>query len=292
MPELPEVETIKLGLEKLLIGKIIIKVIVSDNSLKSFPNNQFDVNKFMLNARIVALRRRAKILIIELSTAYSLVIHLKMTGQLVFVDGKYRFGAGHPNDSLVNRLPDNSTRISIKFKDEGVLYFNDQRKFGWIKLLPTTILNDKDFFRHHGPEPLQKNFTSYVFKNRLLKHKNTMLKAALLNQSIIAGIGNIYADESLWLAKLHPKSVISNLNDKDFVRLHRAILEVLNLSLRAGGSTDKNYVDAYGNKGNYLKFANVFRREGQLCPQCGEPIIKIRVASRGTHICLNCQILK
>ena len=128
MPELPEVETIKRGLEKLIIG-LKIKSVISDN-LKSFPNSENDIKTFLLNSKIEKIRRRAKVLMIDLSTNYTLVIHLKMTGQLVFVS-ETRFGGGHPTDSLINNLPDKSTRVIFEFKDGSKLYFNDQRKFGW-----------------------------------------------------------------------------------------------------------------------------------------------------------------
>ncbi len=290
MPELPEVETIRLGLDELIVGKTIDQVLVINPS--SFPNKSVEVDRYLIGASVEKLKRRAKILIIDLSTEYALVIHLKMTGQLVYVNHQHRFGAGHPNDSLVGSLPDKSTRVILHFDDNSTLFFNDQRKFGWVKILPKYLLTDTNFFKLYGPEPLQKKFNLATFKSQLLKHSKTSIKAALLNQSIIAGIGNIYADESLWLARIHPKSLIIDLTDDDVARLFKSIIAVLKLSLQKGGSTSRNYLNAKGNKGNYLKFANVYGREGQPCLNCGQPIIKIRVASRGTHICLKCQQLK
>jgi formamidopyrimidine-DNA glycosylase len=122
-----------------------------------------------------------------------------------------------------------------------------------------------------------------------MRRKNSNIKAVLLDQTVLAGVGNIYADESLWGAKIHPATLVSKVPKAKLVMLHNALRDVLHLSIEKGGSTDKNYVDAEGKKGSYLSFANVFRKEGQPCPRCGTEITKIRVASRGTHICPNCQ---
>jgi formamidopyrimidine-DNA glycosylase len=287
MPELPEVETVRKGLDRLIKGKIF-RSVNSDNP-KSFPNSKVDVDNFLLGSKVIAVRRRAKVLMIDFASGYTLVIHLKMTGQLVFV-GDERFGAGHPNDSLVSSLPDKSTHVEFFFTDDSKLYFNDQRKFGWVKLVPTEEVGNITFMKKLGPEPLEDDFTPAQFIERFKKRSRTSIKAALLDQSVIAGVGNIYADESLWGAKIHPSRIVGSITENELVNLYTEVRRVMNLSIEKGGSTDKNYVDAEGNKGSYLKFANVFRREGQSCPRCGSEIIKLRVAGRGTHICPECQI--
>ena len=256
---------------------------------KGFPNAPHDVQQFLIGAEVLEVTRRAKVLLIELSSKYSLVIHLKMTGQLVFRSDKTRFGAGHPNASLVGELPDKSTRVTLTFQDGSKLYFNDQRKFGWMRLLPTVEVPQIDFFQKVGPEPLADDFTWHLMRDRLLRRKNTNIKAALLDQSVIAGVGNIYADESLWGAKVHPTTPVRLLTDKNFKDLHKALVDVLKLSISKGGSTDQHYVDAEGKPGKYLTFANVFRREGLPCPRCGTIIEKTKVAGRGTHTCPHCQ---
>lgn len=290
MPELPEVETVKRGLSKLIINRKFASV--KYNNDKSFPNQPDDVNRFLIGAKVINVRRRAKILMIDLSTNYSLVIHLKMTGQLVYVDKTSRFGAGHPNDSLINNLPDKSTRVTFTFSDNSNLYFNDQRKFGWVKLIPTPEIINIDFMKRVGPEPLEDNFTAQEFAERFKRRSKTGIKAALLDQSVIAGVGNIYADESLWGAEIHPSTIVGSLSQSDFSRLYKEVRAVMNLSIEKGGSTNRNYVNAEGKKGSYMNFARVFRREGLSCPRCGTEIIKIRVAGRGTHICPHCQKLK
>ena len=290
MPELPEVETVRLGLSELLPGRVFAHV--THDTDKSFPNGQADVQSFLIGSSVSAVKRRAKVLLIELTSNYSLVIHLKMTGQLVFVSAETRFGAGHPNDSLVGNLPDKSTRVVFTFSDDSRLFFNDQRKFGWIRLMPTIDVPNIDFMRKVGPEPLADDFTALDFTERLFRRKNTSIKAALLDQSVIAGVGNIYADESLWGARIHPATVVRNVSNQKLQRLFTELQYVLNLAIQKGGSSDKNYVNAEGKKGSYLSFARVFRREGQACPRCGTTIAKLRVAGRGTHICPHCQVLR
>lgn len=309
MPELPEVETVRIGLARLLPGKVVATV--ESDWPKAFPNPAADVERFLLGGRVEAVKRRAKVLLIELSTQYSLVIHLKMTGQLVFVGPVVsklatganklgarlplpaeRFGAGHPNDSLIGELPDRSTRVTLSFTDGSRLFFNDQRKFGWMRLLPTPEVNNLDFFQKVGPEPLAADFSWEALRDRLLRRPNSTIKAVLLDQTVVAGIGNIYADESLWGAKIHPSTLVKDLTSGQCRRLYEELVFVLELAIEKGGSTDKNYVNAEGRRGSYLHFARVFRREGQDCPRCGAIIIKTRVAGRGTHLCPHCQVLK
>lgn len=286
MPELPEVETIRVGLEKLIIGKSIENI--THDWEKSFPNDPVVVSEFAIGSKIVAVNRRAKVLLIKLSSNYTFMIHLRMTGQIVYV-GNERFGAGHPNDSLINILPDKSTRVTIDFVDNSNLYFNDQRKFGWMKLLPNELVDQEPFMQKVGPEPLEIEFTDKIFISRVRRRANTSIKAAILDQTVLAGVGNIYADESLWGAKIHPATLVKNVSDTKLKKLHKEIIFVLNLSIEKGGSTDRNYVNAEGKKGSYIEFAKVFRRENQPCPRCNTAIIKTRVAGRGTHTCPECQ---
>jgi formamidopyrimidine-DNA glycosylase len=289
VPELPEVETVKLGLKKRIIGKTI-KAVDFDWP-KSFPNSPEDVKQFLIGNKIIAIRRRAKVLMIDLGSNYSLLIHLKMTGQLVYV-GADRFGAGHPNDSLVGSLPDRSTRVTMLFSDDSQLFFNDQRKFGWVKLVPTTAIKDLAFFQKVGPEPLPSDFTAQQFIPRVRRRANTSIKAAILDQTVLAGVGNIYADESLFVAKIHPARLVKNVRDDELTKLLEEIKAVMLLSIEKGGSSDRNYVNAEGKKGSYISFAKVFRKEDTPCQVCGTTIIKTKVATRGTHICPNCQRLK
>lgn len=286
MPELPEVETVRRGLQQLIIGKQIVSE--THDWPKGFPNTQADVDSFLIGATITAVRRRAKVLLVDLDTAYTLVIHLKMTGQIVF-RGDAVFGAGHPNDSLVGQLPDKSTRITLTFSDGSKLFFNDQRKFGWMKLYPGVEVPEIDFMKKVGPEPLEDSFTAEEFASRFARRKNTSIKAALLDQTVVAGVGNIYADESLWGAQIDPRRKVGDVTQAEFTKLYEELRYVMNLAIEKGGSTDKNYVNAEGKRGSYMDFARVFRREKLPCPRCGTTISKIKHAGRGTHLCETCQ---
>ena len=289
MPELPEVETVKRGLSTLIIEKVVKDV--TYDTLKSFPNVPAEIKKFLIGSEVRAVRRRAKVLLIDLSSGYSLMIHLKMTGQLVF-RGEENFGAGHPSGSLIGTLPDKSTRVTLQFKDGSQLFFNDQRKFGWMKLMPTVAIEKEPFMLKVGPEPLGDNFSPRQFAARFKRRARSSIKAALLDQTVIAGVGNIYADESLWGAKLHPATLTGQLTQAQLEKLYEEVRLVMNLSIEKGGSTDRNYVNAEGKKGSYIAFARVFRRAGLPCPRCGTLIIKTRVAARGTHLCPSCQTVK
>ncbi len=289
MPELPEVETVRCGLAELLPGRVVARAMVFD-SPKSFPNAPSDVEQFLYGAHVTAVRRRAKVLMIDLDTRYSLVVHLKMTGQLIF-RGAQSFAGGHPNDSLIGELPDRSTRVQIEFTDGSRLFFNDQRKFGWVKLLPTDEVKNLPFMQKVGPEPLDPNTRAEDFIQRIRRRQNSMIKPAFLDQAVIAGVGNIYADEALWAARIHPQTRVRNVSDQQLSTLFNELRQILQLSIDQGGSTDRNYVDAEGRKGNYLTFAHVFRREGQACHRHpDQEIIKLKVGGRGTHVCPVCQV--
>jgi formamidopyrimidine-DNA glycosylase len=181
--------------------------------------------------------------------------------------------------------------VTLEFKDGTCLFFNDQRKFGWVKLMPTAEIANLPFMQKVGPEPLELDFTVNDFADRFKRRGRTNIKAAILDQSVVAGVGNIYADESLWGAKIHPKRLVESITREEFEELYADLRQVMNLSIEKGGSSNRNYVNAEGKRGNYMDFARVFRREGLPCPRCGTTIEKLRVAGRGTHVCPYCQII-
>lgn len=288
MPELPEVETVRCGLSRLIVGKQIVSVECLCE--KSLPVATSDVRAFINQATIKQVRRRAKMLIIDLDNNYSLLIHLKMTGQMVY-RGDENWGGGHPNDSFLNSLPDRSTRVVLNLSGGNKLFFNDQRKFGWIKLYPTSQIDELPTIVKLGPEPLVGDPWPEFLK-RIRRHQSMSIKPAILDQTTIAGVGNIYADESLWLAKIHPQTKVASLTDDDLKRLLDGIIQSMTESLSAGGSTARNYVKADGSRGDYLeKFAAVYKRNDQPCKRCGRDIAKIKVAGRGSHYCPYCQQL-
>ena len=279
MPELPEVETIRRGLSQFIVKKKLVKTtILCEKSFIGRP----------VTGVVRAIRRFGKALVIDLDCDRSLMIHLRMTGQL-FYDGKERYAAGHPSDNFTAKLPNRQTRVVLYF-DTGTLYFNDQRKFGFIKVLPTAEVEDDAFIKKLAKEPWQ--MTADEFYEKLQRHQGSCIKATILDQTIITGLGNIYADEALFATGIHPERKSGSLTREEAALLLQSACEVMDRSIASGGSTMATYVKADGTKGDYLElFAQVFHRQGQPCPRCETPIVKIRVAGRGTHICPQCQPL-
>ncbi|MDD7267054.1 MAG: bifunctional DNA-formamidopyrimidine glycosylase/DNA-(apurinic or apyrimidinic site) lyase [Lachnospiraceae bacterium] len=283
MPELPEVESIRRGLETYCAGKTLAAV--TADWPKSFPNEPMRVEAFALGQRIRHFDRRGKLLLMELDNDYVLAVHLKMTGQLVYV--------GPETEEAVGTLyPNRYTHVCLRLTDGSRIYFNDQRKFGYIKLLSPEEKEALPFLRTIGPEPLTAAFTKAGFYRSLQKKKNSPIKAVLLDQTTVAGIGNIYADESLLLAGLHPLTAAGAVSRAAADRLYCAIRRVLTEALAYGGSSRKDYINAVGQKGDYLDNAFVYGRTGEPCRICGSIIEKTKVAGRGTHICPQCQKLR
>lgn len=275
MPELPEIETIVSGLNRLITGKIIQEI--TWDWPKAFPNSPALVDE-TIGASVIKVQRQGKAILIRLSNRTTMLIHLKMTGQLVVQTA----GQDGP-------FPDKTTRVIIRFSDGSTLYFNDLRKFGWVRILSPAELEANPFLQQLGPDPLSRGLTTALFSQRMSRRANTSVKAALLDQTVLAGLGNIYCDEALFLAGIMPDRKVSTLTDRDYTKLLRAIRKVLNRSLELGGSTRRNYLNAEGTRGHYLDEAYVYGRTGEPCRKCGLPILKIRVAGRGTHFCMHCQ---
>jgi formamidopyrimidine-DNA glycosylase len=291
VPEGPEVETIRRGLELGIVGQTVASI--ETLWQKSFDVPNVFVDQYVFGAKVSHLDRRGKVLVIDLSSKYSLLVHLKMTGQLVLVkDDGERFAGGHPTISMRDALPDSSTKVIFSFESGDRLFFNDFRKFGWIKLVPTDEVELDALVARLGPEALGESFTPEYFKTQILRHKRALIKPTILDQSTVAGIGNIYADESLHLAKIHPKRLAGQLSAAEIKRLYAAIRTIIALGIEHGGTSFSQYVNALGGKGDYLEHARVFRREGLACPlHENVSIEKIRVAGRGTHFCPKCQQL-
>lgn len=303
MPELPEVETIRRGLIKFCVHQKVVKIeILCD---KSFVGPK----ELVEGHRIEGMRRFGKALIMDFDGGVSLMAHLRMTGQLIYreikgdssdennLNGKFArklakssFAGGHPSDSFFEKLPNKQTRVVITM-GKGTLYFNDQRKFGFMKVLPTAEVEQDKFIASLAPEPWQIDPKELyqVFRRK----KNSPIKAVILDQKVIAGIGNIYADEALFYAKIHPSRKAGDLSLAETRKLVEGACRAMEASIDSGGSTMATYVKADGTKGDYLEnFAEVFKREGKSCNRCGAEIVKIRVAGRGTHICPCCQKLE
>lgn len=285
MPELPEVETIRRGLEPLILKKKIVQVDVDTQTRKAFQGDEKDV----VETIVVGLRRRGKALLIDLSNGMTMMIHLRMTGQLIWrgIDERDNFAAGHPSKNFMAELPNSQTRVSFVF-EEGALYFNDQRKFGFVRVLSTEKVEEEKFIRELAKEPWEMT-TKELFE-RCQRHAKAPIKAVLLDQKVIAGLGNIYADESLFYASVHPAKKAGELTEEQVALILEGARSVMMESIDSGGSTMATYVKPDGSTGSYLEnFAKVFRREGRDCVRCGETILKTRVAGRGTHYCPKCQ---
>lgn len=281
MPELPEVETIRRGLSDFCIGKKIKRV-------KVFCEKSFvGPSEIVLGASVVDIRRRGKALLFDLSNDITMMVHLRMTGQLIY-RGASSFAGGHPSDNFVDELPNKQTRVFLEFEDKSRLFFNDQRKFGFFKVMPTEEVERDKFIANLGPEPWE--MTGAGLYEKLQRHKAAPIKAVILDQKIIAGIGNIYADEALFFAGVLPSRKTGSVSKEEACRIVEGARDVMERSIESGGSTMATYVKADGTKGDYLElFARVFKREGLECSRCGAEILKTRVAGRGTHYCPGCQ---
>ncbi len=271
MPELPEVETLKRELAKVLAGKRI----------KTFVSDKFNLPE-LAGQKITSVERRAKVLIIKLNGKLNLLVHLKMTGQLVFIPttGRLVMG-GHPAD------PTRHTRAVFTFSDGTKLFFNDLRKFGWLRLATPDEL--QKLHEAVGVEPLSRDFTLEKFSGILRRYPNRPLKSLLLDQALIAGLGNIYVDEACFRAQVRPTRPVKTLAAAEIKKLHAGIIAVLKLSIQKKGTSAKNYVRANGAKGGFVPYLNVYGREGKKCKTCGAPLTKIKFRGRGTHYCEHCQ---
>jgi formamidopyrimidine-DNA glycosylase len=318
MPELPEVEVIRRGLQAALPGLRIRRLQVTEP--RSFIGLSQSTRRKLIGSIVVDVQRRGKLLIVHLASRASqahpdrgedgaapgeaacgkaapadqaLLIHLRMTGQLIFRPAvglpDPTLAGGYPSQSLIGHLPDRHTRVQVSFDDGSRLYFNDQRKFGHMKLTDLGRLADDGFLSRLGPEPLDEGFGWRELRDALGSGRLSV-KAALLDQGRLAGIGNIYADESLFRARIDPRRSVASLSAQEHKQLASAIRECLGLAIAAGGSTARDYVDSQGLRGEFLDlYAAVYGREGQPCPRCGQPVTKTRVAGRGTHLCERCQ---
>lgn len=285
MPELPEVETIKRELEKSLKVQVISDVQILWNKTVS-PTTAINFKEIIIGRKIISLERRAKMLLIHLDKNISLAIHLKMTGQLIFVPklGKIISG-GHPTHDV--QTPGRHTRLIFKLKSGDTLYFNDLRKFGWVRILDEKLKKYID--TEVGIEPLSTKYTMVHFKKILERYPNRTVKQILLDQKLIAGIGNIYADESAFLSYVLPMRKIKTLTEKEITDLHKNIVAVLKLSISKKGTSSKNYLRSNGEKGGFVPYLMVYGRKGEPCKTCGTPIVKTKHAGRGTHYCSRCQ---
>lgn len=288
MPELPEVETIRRDLEK-KIAKNKIKGI-EILAAKSVHNKSSEFLKVLVDNNFSHIERRGKLLMFALDKAGKygyMLVHLRMTGQLIYRHKKQLLAGGHSQTAMDTAVPNKFTRVVFTFSDGGQLFFNDLRRFGYLKLVSVEE-KEKIVKNNFGIEPLTPDYTLESFSN-LFKKRQTNLKALLLNQKLISGIGNIYADEACFDAHILPFRKVFTLTKEEIKKLFHTIEHVLKLSIKNRGTTFNNYVDSDGQTGSHINFLNVYGRDGEKCKRCKNIILKKKHAGRGTHYCPKCQ---
>ena len=279
MPELPEVETIKNDLCKTVCGKKIIQVLIYNSKVIRQPAPAV-FKKFLEGTSIKRIFRRGKLLILELSSGKFLTVHFKMTGQLVLRQA----GPGEKKPFFTSQLGKTITRVTFCLSSGMVLDFNDQRLFGELRLIDDW--QKLKFIQSLGPEPF--DLTSTNFKDMLFKRK-TEIKPLLLDQTFISGIGNIYAAEILFRAKINPQSSAQSLTNENQSVLYKEIQAVLKSAIKYGGSSVDDYVRVSGKNGDYARFHQVYGRAGKPCYVCASPVVRIAQGGRGTYFCAKCQ---
>lgn len=298
MPELPEVENLRKGLSRTIVGQKILSVKIDKPKLVSGKGavrkaSQKKVKEFIhgtTGEKFTNIERRAKNLIFNLSHGKILLGHLKMSGQFVYKSkGKKKIVVGgHPIELSEKELPNKHTHIIFKLQN-GMLYYNDVRMFGYLLYYPNkkAFENDKHF-DSYGVEPLSKQFTLKYFYNAL-KNKKGKIKPLLMNQKIVTGIGNIYADESLFEAKIKPDRKASSISNIEIKKLHKIIIRILKKATKVGGSSVATYRLLDETRGNYAREHKVYGKNGKECPNCHKALLKTIVGGRTTIFCSYCQ---
>ena len=281
MPELPEVETTTRGLRKTIVG-LVIKDVWTDLSTKdkrqrdSIANPKFFTvfRKKISGKKVLSIERRAKNILINLSRGKTILIHMKMTGHLLY--GKYK-------KDPINRF----IHFTITFTNGEKLYFSDMRKFGKITLLDTKTAHDTKHLNNIGPEPLEKMFNLKMFKERLSKKRGGKTKTVLMDQSIIAGIGNIYSDEILWRAGVNPERKVSKLREIEIKLMFKAIKKILSKGIDFGGDSMSDYRNIHGLPGRFQLHHQAYQRTGEKCrkPKCKGIILRKVINDRSAHFC-------
>ncbi|HCM90290.1 MULTISPECIES: DNA-formamidopyrimidine glycosylase [Vagococcus] len=273
MPELPEVETVRKGLENLVKGKTIENVAVYWPRIIETPFvDEFKIN--LIGETIENVERRGKYLIFKL-THFDMISHLRM-------EGKFEYHSSE--DALLKH-----SHVVFHFNDNTELRYLDVRKFGRFVLFPKDTANEYKGLKKLGPEPVASEFDLTMFMKELKKKKKS-IKPLLLDQILVTGLGNIYVDEALFRAQIHPEQEANTLNQAEVKRLHREIIAVLGEAVEAGGTTIRSYKNALGDAGSFQVSLLVYGQNGESCPRCGSEILKKKVAQRGTHYCPICQV--
>jgi formamidopyrimidine-DNA glycosylase len=275
MPELPEVETMVRDLTPRVVNHTIITVQADFPGAVIWPTFE-EFEQRVLNQKILDIRRRGKYAIFSLHSGDNLIIHRGMTGALLL----------RPPDAPM----ESHVRLMFQLDDNSQLRFNDPRKFGKVLLMDSSGMERPLPWARMGPEPLNGDFTPRTLK-RSLEGRTGPIKPLLLNQNLVAGLGNIYVDEALFAARIHPRRTADSLKPSEIKRLHASIQRVLHAAVEGRGTTFSSYTDVDGKPGLYKESLQVFQRAEEPCPRCGTTITRLVVGGRGTHICPKCQKL-
>lgn len=281
MPELPEVETVVRGLRKTVLGKTIERVHVNAPPATTVVGKSFGSRSFsaaVKGRKILAIERRGKNILMALSDKVTLWVHLKMTGHFFYLDKSKPLDK---HDLVIFDLDDNSSG-----PDSRNLRFNDYRRFGRLRLFTNDELWRQDGLKDLGPEPLEMAASDFV---TLCKSTRRMVKPALLDQTFIAGLGNIYADESLYASRIHPKRLTSSLSPAKLTELHGHIQRLLKLAIGKMGTSVDSFSGINGQPGRFQKYLQVYSNEGEPCPRCGTTIVREKIGARSAHYCRRCQ---
>jgi len=284
VPELPEVETVCRGLRQTVVGKNITAVRVNAPKSTITVSRSFGRNDLAtaLNGRtVLGVDRRGKNILIRLSGDTTLWVHLKMTGHFFYEENDF---TAEKHDLVTFEL----TQPSGGEKSRAYLRFNDYRRFGRIRLYRNKELLKQSGLTDLGPEPLEISKHAFI---DLCRRRPRMFKPALLDQTLLAGVGNIYADESLWAARLHPKRLTTTVSPEKLAELYRHIRKILRLAIRRNGTSVDSYSNVNGEAGSFQKCLKVYAREGLPCPRCGARIVRRKIGSRSAHYCPKCQRL-
>ncbi len=292
MPELPEVETTVRELKKKVLGRTFIDVWTDFKKIIKKPTDFEKFKKEIKGRKIEKIRRRGKNILIDLSGGRTLLIHQKLTGHLLL--GKWRRKKGEwiaVTPGPLKEDPMNRFLHLVLWLDNGqMLSLSDLRKFAKVELWESEELEKSKEIKELGPEPLEKSFTFNKFKE-ILKNKKGKIKQVLMDQSVIAGIGNIYSDEILWEAKIHPFKDVSKLTEVELKRIHQAMQNILKKAIAVKGESISDFRRISGQKGGFDPLRKVYRREGKKCPRCGAIIKRAKIGGRSAHFCPKCQKL-
>jgi formamidopyrimidine-DNA glycosylase len=283
MPELPEVETMRLQLKKYLTGHKILSVIV--NNRKTFQGDEGKI----IGGKVVDVRRFGKVSVIDLDNNYSILTHVKLTGQYIY-RGPNLVRPGKLSSKVTGGVPGPHTLVIFNLDRDGKLYYNDIRRFGWIRIEKTPDVESEKFIVKLGPEPF-KGLTLQVFGD-ILSKTSRAIKVVLMDQEKMGGVGNIYANDALWLSEINPKTLAKNIGSNSVKKLYEAILSVLEEGMKYGGASELTFVTPDGAEGQYQDHTLVYGHDGEPCERCHKAVIqKIFIGGRGTYFCPNCQKL-